>query len=98
MLSGRENPPSPLRPVQVTNANNNERCTSTPATWLMPIDAVADAGSSPARCRVRTPSAIPPVPAGVMLDVKDDAMRERNAGANGNGSATDPTKETAAKK
>ena len=33
-----------------------------------------------------------------MLEVNDDAMRERNAGANGTGSATEPTNETAAKK
>ena len=50
------------------------------------------------RCKVRMPSAMPPVPAGVMLDVNDDAMRERSAGANGTGSATEPTNETAAKK
>ena len=41
---------------------------------------------------------MPPVPAGVMLDVNEDAMRERNAGANGTGSATEPTNETAANK
>ena len=63
---------------------------------LTPIDAVAAAGSIPTRCSNRTPKAMPPVPAGVMLDANDDATRDRSAGANGTGSATEPTKDTAA--
>ena len=58
--------------------------------------AVAAAGSIPTRCSNRTPSAMPPVPAGVMLDANEDATRDRTAGANGTGSATEPTNDTAA--
>ena len=71
-------------------------CTTAPAIVLTPTDAVAAAGSIPTRCSKRTPSAMPPVPAGVMLDANDDATRDRNAGANGTGSATEPTNDTAA--
>src|SRR5215475_6488947 len=98
VLSGNEKPPAPLLPDHDTNANSNVRCTTMPATELMPTDAVAPPGSTPTRCNTRTPSAIPPVPAGVMLDVNDDATRERAAAPNGTRSATEPTNDTAAKK
>ena len=52
----------------------------------------------PRALQLRTPSAMPPVPAGVMLDANDDATRDRTAGANGTGSATEPTNDTAANK
>ncbi len=98
VLSGSEKPPRPARPVHAMNPNSKVTCTSTPAIWLMPTDAVAAVASMPMRCSTRIPSAMPPVPAGVMIDVNDVANRERHAGPNGTGSDTDPTNASAAKK
>ena len=80
VLSGSENPLTPLLPVHDTNANSRVMCTTAPAMVFTPTAAVAAAGSIPTRCSNRTPSAMPPVPAGVMLDANDDATRDRSGG------------------
>ena len=86
-----------LWPAHATNTTSSTRCTMPPDSHVEPDPGDAPPPvPTPAFCRKRTLSAIPPTFAGVTRLTNDDASWAARLGPNGRCSGTPPASPTAA--
>ena len=83
--------PAPPRPAQVKKITRSTRWTRAPARELTPTAATPAVGSTPAFCRNRAFSAIPPTLAGETRLTYEDAFWVSRVGQNGTRTETPPS-------
>src|SRR6516225_7572769 len=83
--------PAPLLPAQAKKITRSTRWTRAPASELTPTAATPAVGSTPAFCRKRTFSAMPPTLAGETRLTYEDAFWVSRVGQNGTRTETPPS-------